>query len=126
MSNRIDFITQARIDDEKFMNILLQYRSIQTHMNLQYSQLKKKTNHSILFVDQKREFREQMRSTAINPTRSSSRISTPNLYNTSRTTQPKRNEDLFVVKKVNIKAQRPDTADSKLFRQNKNYRSVPQ
>ena len=45
-----NFITQARIDDEKFTQVVQRYRNLRTEMNLQYCKLRRKTFSSIYSI----------------------------------------------------------------------------
>lgn len=109
-----NFITQARIDDEKFTQVVQRYRNLRTEMNLQYCKLRRKTFSSIYSIP---------KSTNCNVSTSSivSRKPAPRSYvhlnkkiSEDENSEQKKSQNIFVVTTVRVKARRPETTDIKL------------
>lgn len=101
--SKIDFLTQARIDDEEFVRALAQGRNIRKEMNIAYSRIKRRTTASILTNDRPR---KGDRSTIQSQQGTARPIPKPKPK--PKPPVPKNQKaDLFVVTKVRMKAKRP-------------------
>lgn len=109
-----NFITQARIDDEKFTQVVQHYRNLRTEMNLQYCKLRRKTFSSIYAVPKNANHNI---SPSPPPARSSISRSCPPFKKTNdenNNEQKKKDQNIFVVTTVHVKAKRPDSTEVKL------------
>lgn len=102
MSSKVDFLTQARLDDEEFVRALARGRSVRKEMNLAYSRIKRKTTASILTKD--RPIKGDR--TNIHTQQGTARY-TPKPKVRNETNVKNQKTDLFVVTKVRMKAKRP-------------------
>lgn len=103
MKTKVDFLTQAKLDDEEFVKALAHGRTVRKEMNLAYSRIKRRTTASILTKD--RPIKGDR--TNIHTQQGTARYTPkPRARNE---TNPKKNDktDLFVVTKVRMKAKRP-------------------
>ena len=110
---RLDFLTQARLDDEAFVQALARQRVIKRQINMDYSQLRREITCSLKGIKPTQN-RGRDTPSALSSHRSRSVASSrrPMTSFVPRRQRKDDNEDMFVVKKVRVRAKRPLTGVS--------------
>ncbi|KAK8885075.1 hypothetical protein M9Y10_044204 [Tritrichomonas musculus] len=108
-----NFITQARIDDEKFSQIVQRCRNMRTEMNLQYCKLRRKTFSSIYSLPKEACGNASTTSPHKSPMRSTYTPSNKKFY-ANENNEKKKDHNIFVVTTVKVKAKMPDQPQVKL------------
>jgi hypothetical protein len=105
MSHR-DFITQARLDDVEISKTIAAFRSSSRMMNLEYGRLRRRTEFSIQsgYAIPKT---SQSAARAEHPSRLS-KLRPASRQSHTPDPSPPPNEELFVVKTIHVRAQRPE------------------
>lgn len=108
-----NFITQARIDDEKFTQVVQHYRNFRTEMNLQYCKLRRKTFSSIYSLP-----KNSNHSISHSPPPARTSIHRPYKLNKihfeESDNKQQKDQNIFVVTTVHVKARRPESTEAKL------------
>lgn len=111
---RVDFLTQARIDDEAFVKALAERRMLKRQINMEYSQLRREISSSMKNCGPSLRTRTHETPSLHSRYRSRSVASStrPMTSSTVRRLREDDASDVFLVKKVRVRAKRPLTGVS--------------